>query len=123
MIFIIGIYIGQGYIPKYLVIKANVDKSLGNISDERSFVNLGIKYQTDKVTYHHYDKMYEKYLRKYIESDITLLEIGLGCEMIYGPGASAYLWRHYFGNRANIHFIEFNQNCGKEWYKNHGKKV
>jgi hypothetical protein len=50
-----------------------------------------MKYQTDKVTYLHYETMYEKNLCKYIGTDVLQFQIGLGCGMSYGPGASAYL--------------------------------
>jgi hypothetical protein len=82
-----------------------------------------MKHNTDKVTIHHYNIMYEKYLRKYVGSNLTLLEIGLGCGMNYGTGASARVWREYLGPRANIHFIEFNKACAEAWYKVHGKEV
>jgi hypothetical protein len=67
--------------------------------------------------------MYEKYLHKYIGSNISLLKIGLGCGIAYGPSASAYLWRNYLGARANIHFIEYDRGCGEGWYTIHGGKV
>ena len=120
-VFIIGLYIGQGspYIP---ILQIYGNNSM-NISDNLSFTQIGIKYKTDKVTDHRYDTMYEKYLRKYRGSNVTMLEIGLGCQMPYGPGASAYLWREYLGPHATIHFIEFQQKCGEEWYNNHGVTV
>jgi len=130
--FIIGIYIGRGapYIginhnhdKDHLTFIASINKSSVNVSDELSFFNIGTKYQTDKVTLHQYETMYEKNLHKYIGSNISLLEIGLGCGMGYGPGASAYLWRDYLGPRVNIHFIEYDRVCGEEWYKIHGEKV
>ncbi|CAF0857741.1 unnamed protein product [Adineta steineri] len=43
--------------------------------------------------------------------------------MPYGPGASAYVWRHYLGPLANIYFLEFDRRCGEGWYKSHGHKV
>jgi hypothetical protein len=36
-----------------------------------------------------------------------MLEIGLGCDMQYGPGASATLWRSYFPE-ADLWFAEYN---------------
>ena len=94
-----------------------------NSSDEVSFFKISQIYGTDKVTVHHYELLYEKYLRKYVGSTVHLLEIGLGCGMHYGPGASAHVWRHYLGSRANIYFLEFDRACGEAWYKSNGSKV
>jgi len=44
---------------------------------------------------------------------VKLLEIGLGCNMNYGPGASYELWRSYFNENVDIYFIEYNCNCAK----------
>lgn len=94
-----------------------------NNSYNQSFLSISTYYQTDKVTLHHYESLYEKYLHKYIRTDVYLLEIGLGCGMPYGPGASAYVWRTYLGHRAQIYFIEYDQVCGEAWYKTEGYKV
>jgi hypothetical protein len=96
---------------------------LMNNTENKSFLDIGTMYKTDKVTYHHYEILYEKYLRKYVGSAIHLLEIGLGCGMPYGTGASAHLWRSYLGPLANIHFLEYNKECGETWYKSQGHKV
>ncbi|CAF3971840.1 unnamed protein product, partial [Adineta steineri] len=88
-------------------------------SAQQSFLNVSLTYKTDKVTTHHYEILYEKYLSKYVGSNIILLEIGLGCGMPYGPGASAYVWRHYLGPLANIYFLEFDRRCGEGWYESH----
>jgi hypothetical protein len=39
-----------------------------------------------------------------------ILEIGLGCDMAYGPGASAKVWRELFPD-AVVWFAEFNEEC------------
>ena len=84
---------------------------------------LGIGFQTDKVYAHHYDAMYARYLNHYRGKNLTLLEIGLGCGMPRGVGASASMWRAYFGPKANIHIIEFDKPCGKKWLATNGSKV
>lgn len=132
VLFLTGIYIGRTS-PHISILKIGdknslisqtaEENNLLDISNAPSFTEIGVKYKTDKVLLHHYDKMYEKYVKKYRGSNVTLLEIGLGCTMGYGPGASAYMWREYFGPQATIHFIEFNQKCGEQWYQNHGIKV
>ncbi|CAF3429628.1 unnamed protein product, partial [Rotaria sp. Silwood2] len=53
----------------------------------------------------------------------TLLEIGLGCGMARGVGASAHMWRTYFGAQASIHIIELDKRCGKKWLATNGSKV
>mmetsp|Transcript_57580 Transcript_57580/g.162397 ORF Transcript_57580/g.162397 Transcript_57580/m.162397 type:complete len:483 (-) Transcript_57580:54-1502(-) len=70
---------------------------------------------TDKVTKHEYQTMYERYLpAKRPRSEGTVLEIGLGCGMYYGPGKSAILWREYFPRR-DIEFVELKGDCVKHW--------
>mmetsp|Transcript_19122 Transcript_19122/g.28320 ORF Transcript_19122/g.28320 Transcript_19122/m.28320 type:complete len:130 (-) Transcript_19122:415-804(-) len=48
---------------------------------------------TDKVTGHTYEIMYGKFLLPYYhrKPNMKMLEIGLGCDMGYGPGASVAL--------------------------------
>ncbi len=105
------------------IFPSNVSDVCANNSQIQSFLSVARKYNTDKVTTHHYEGMYEKYLRKYVGTNVYLLEIGLGCGMVYGPGASAHLWRHYLGPLANIYFLEFDRPCGEQWYKSQGYKV
>ncbi|CAF1185736.1 unnamed protein product [Adineta steineri] len=93
------------------------------ISDEHSFLRVSQQYRTDKVTTHHYEVLYEKYIRKYVGSNLHILEIGLGCGMDYGAGASAHVWRQYLGPQANIYFLEFNRACGEAWHKAHNSKL
>lgn len=56
-----------------------------------SFYEIAIKTGTDKVTDHSYHHMYQKYLPAIRNRKIKMLEIGLGCDMSYGPGASVSL--------------------------------
>jgi len=83
--------------------------------DSASLYSIGMKYRTDKIYNHHYERLYEKYLIKYRNTSVRLLEIGLGCGMPLGIGASALTWREYFGERADIHFIEFDEQCAENW--------
>ena len=50
---------------------------------------------TDKINGGAYDLMYGLFLSpwSYSGTPPTILEVGLGCDMTYGPGASARLWR------------------------------
>jgi hypothetical protein len=58
------------------------------------FYHLARKSGTDKVTAHHYEHLYSKYFemsgKRFLP--LKILEIGLGCDMGYGPGASASVW-------------------------------
>mmetsp|Transcript_32911 Transcript_32911/g.47568 ORF Transcript_32911/g.47568 Transcript_32911/m.47568 type:complete len:220 (+) Transcript_32911:241-900(+) len=42
---------------------------------------------------------------------LKFLEIGLGCNMEYGPGASVKIWRELLGPTAEIWEAEYNQDC------------
>ncbi len=69
---------------------------------------------TDKVTNHTYDQMYGMFLMPLRGSSapMKMLEIGLGCDMWYGPGASVRLWRTLFP-RAEIWEAELDAQCVK----------
>lgn len=95
----------------------------GSQSKRVSLFDIGMKYATDKVYAHHYENLYEKYLSHYRNTSVRLLEIGLGCAMKRGVGASAQTWREYLGPKADLHFLELNKVCGKKWYLRTGKKV
>ena len=42
--------------------------------------------------------VYEKYLEPMRNKKFKMLEIGLGCNMGYGPGASYGMWLEFFPN-------------------------
>lgn len=67
---------------------------------------------TDKVTAHSYHTMYGQFLIPYYrrKPQMKMLEIGLGCDMGYGPGASVALWKKLFPN-ADLWEAEFNSKC------------
>jgi hypothetical protein len=88
-----------------------------------SLHELGMRFRTDKSYGHHYDIMYERYLKQYCGQNFTLLEIGLGCSTPLGVGSSAHMWRAYFGAQANIHIIEIDKACGKNWFATSGSRV
>ena len=51
---------------------------------------------------------------------VNFLEIGLGCDMTYGPGKSLSLWEEYFTHRdARVSFLEVDGVC----VKNHAIKL
>jgi len=75
---------------------------------------------TDKVTTHGYDLMYGKFLLPYYHQNPTMkmLEIGLGCDMSYGPGASVALHQDLFP-KAELWEAEFDAKCVNK--HRHGK--
>ena len=86
---------------------------------EQVFFNTARSFEqiTDKVTDlnrtgHHYDIMYGQYLLPYYarHPNMKMLEIGLGCDMIYGPGASAMLHKKLFP-QAQLWEAEYNATC------------
>jgi hypothetical protein len=58
--------------------------------------------------------MYEKYLEPIRDKKIKMLEIGLGCNMAYGPGASYQLWLDYLPN-VDLYYIEYDKACAEKW--------
>mmetsp|Transcript_26553 Transcript_26553/g.28556 ORF Transcript_26553/g.28556 Transcript_26553/m.28556 type:complete len:177 (+) Transcript_26553:590-1120(+) len=67
---------------------------------------------TDKVTTHEYYIMYGNHLLPYYykHPEMKMLEIGLGCDMGYGPGASVKLWKALFPE-ADLWEAEFDGKC------------
>ena len=70
---------------------------------------------TDKIA-HGYGRLYERYFTPSVQSSRPkLLEIGLGCDMGYGPGASAKVWTALLPG-ADIWFAERDAACvAKYW--------
>lgn len=71
-----------------------------------------LKPVTDKVTTHTYQTMYGRFLLPYyhLNPSMKFLEIGLGCDMGYGPGASVAIWRKLLP-KAELWEAEFNAEC------------
>jgi hypothetical protein len=67
---------------------------------------------TDKAGYHSYDIMYGMYLMPLMQANPTakLFEIGLGCEMTLGVGASVLLWKTLFPN-VSLWEAEYDAKC------------
>lgn len=99
-----------------------IENGLQQTASRSSLFDIGMKHHTDKVYLHHYETLYEKYLSRYRDTAIRLLEIGLGCGMVK-VGASAETWREYLGPTAEIHFLEINATCGKLWEDTTGREV
>ena len=78
------------------------------------FYRIASKYGTDKVTDHSYHNVYGHYLAWRRNDPIDLLEIGLGCIMVYGPGKSLLAWREFLPN-AKISILEYDGKCAKKF--------
>jgi len=83
----------------------------------KSWYEVAKKTSTDKVTKHSYDVAYQKYLPRFFErGSVKMLEIGLGCNMEYGPGESLKVWVEYFKDiKLELHFMEYNRKCAELW--------
>jgi len=79
-----------------------------------SFYEIATKFGTDKVNSHHYERMYEHRLAPLRNQHVKFLEIGLGCNMNYGPGASYYTWLEYFPD-VDLYYIEYDARCADAW--------
>lgn len=58
--------------------------------------------------------VYEKYLEPIRDKPLKMLEIGLGCDMTYGPGKSYYTWLEFLPN-VDMYYIEYNKECVEKW--------
>jgi len=73
------------------------------------FWDIASQTKTDKVKRHKYHHLYSHYLPKWTHQNTgAFLEIGLGCNMGYGPGESGKIWTKLF---KNVHFVEYDQKC------------
>ncbi|KAK6443065.1 transcription factor [Oleoguttula sp. CCFEE 5521] len=103
--------------PLHVHVSDMPTKELGGLGvslPRPTFYEVALSHGTDKVTKHHYHHMYEKYLSPLRDRKFKMLEIGLGCDMSYGPGASYYTWLEYFTN-VDLYFIEYDQACAEKW--------
>jgi len=98
-------------------IRVQVDGTAAVDTDKlASFYAIAKEAGTDKVTTHSYQNMYDKYLPELRRKKIKMLEIGLGCDMNYGPGKSLKVWQKYFETYgAELHFIEVDAVCAAKW--------
>lgn len=76
---------------------------------------------TDKVIKHRYHIIYGRYLMPLIDNakrfggpKIKFMEIGLGCNMQYGSGASVGLWKSIGGEHFDLWEADYDEPCVKE---------
>ena len=87
-------------------------------SHSASFLDVALRFGTDKVTnasvvptgMHAYHELYAPHLEPLRQQPVKLLEIGLGCQMAYGPGASMHLWRTFFPV-GEVWFADLDDKC------------
>jgi len=84
------------------------------LAEERLFVETAgaLTPTTDKITTHSFYTMYGRYLLPYYQRkpNMKMLEIGLGCDMNYEPGASVALWKKLFPH-AELWEAEYDATC------------
>ena len=104
-------------------------KELDN-SRVADFFSLATRFGTDKVVTdddpggHHYHNAYQKYLMPLRSLKIKFLEIGLGCDMLYGPGKSARLWKELFRHPSTeIWEAEVDVKCASKWNKTMNNRI
>ena len=78
-----------------------------------TFLSWAQLHNTDKVSDHRYDLLYEDLFAQFRCRPLKLLEIGLGCNMQYGAGHSLPVWYNYFP-QADIHFLEYDADCASK---------
>lgn len=102
-----------------LVIAAGYGLREESSSDVAVFYKIAKKQQvvSDKFTRHAYQEIYGRFLmplirrKKHLKEKIYFMEIGFGCRMHYGPGASALLWKELFDPTDVLWFAEGNKPC------------
>lgn len=86
------------------------DRNIANFKEIAS----SLRPVTDKVTTHSYETMYGIFLSGLAQRKTKLLEIGLGCGVPYGVGASIPVWNKVLP-LAEIWVAEFDAACAKQW--------
>lgn len=98
----------------------NIPDGFARIHSANKFRAAGIKAGTDKTGSHNYEFMYGKYFAADTmhltrsKRVIRMLEIGLGCNMGYGPGKSVALWKSWFPY-LELHEMEYDVKCVAKW--------
>ncbi|KAJ1326185.1 forkhead protein FKH [Microdochium nivale] len=109
VLFVISLIRQTDAIPSAVKTAWNTD-----FSRRPTFYEIAMKHGTDKVTDHQYHFMYEKYMPALRDKKLKMLEIGLGCNMGYGPGHSYHTWLEYFPN-VDLYYIEYDAECAAKW--------
>ena len=100
-----------------ILLLGNIDSQPNRDDDEEKnvFSKIARTTKTDKITQHKYDLLYDEFFSPaQIRRTKKILEIGLGCDMNYGPGASATIWPRLFP-KAKVYFVEYNGTCVEKY--------
>lgn len=81
----------------------------------KTFTEIGVEYQNDKVTYHRYDLIYPIFFENKRNNNFKMLEIGLG-NGEYGTGKSGNLWKDYFPE-CELFIMDIDHEFETETYK------
>lgn len=101
-----GYYIDVNCVRPYSEYKEAIDNVVNIVienGDNSDMYGIGLKYNTDKILTHRYDKIYEKFLEPLRKQKIKLFEIGSGSE-----AASFKMWIEYFENGL-IYAMDINE--------------
>ena len=98
--------------------------SSNSTSSRPSFDQIARSFRpiTDKVDGHHYQRAYDRLLPVFLERGkrVRVLEIGLGCNMGYGPGASVPVWLEYFKSVGiELSVFEYDAACATAYARTH----
>ncbi len=88
-----GYYIDVNCCRPYSKYKKEIDKIVDIVLNKemKDMYCLGVEFNTDKITYHRYDRIYEKFLKNLRDKELILFEIGCGED-----ASSFYMWHEYF---------------------------
>jgi hypothetical protein len=67
------------------------------------------------IKWNNYFEIYEKSLKKFVNKNITLVEVGIG------NGGSLFMWKKFLGNKAKIIGVELNPDAKK--FEKYGFKI
>jgi hypothetical protein len=110
------LYTNVNYFDK-ISISSGKTIAIQNKNNIEIFKQIALNHGTDKVTLHHYERLYGQLVAPIRFAHINFLEIGLGCGMHYGPGKSLPVWKEFMPN-AKISILEFNEECARKFEKN-----
>jgi hypothetical protein len=71
--------------------------------------------QFSSIKWDNYFEIYESSLKRFVNKNITLVEIGIG------NGGSLFMWKKFLGKRAKIIGIELNPDAKK--FEKYGFKI
>jgi hypothetical protein len=99
-----GYYVDVHCPRPYCDYKAEINKVVEISLALKNFMfKLGVKYNTDKVLHHRFDRIYPKFLDNFRDYNIKLFEIGCGAEF-----ASFNMWKEYFP-KGQIFCMDINE--------------